>query len=321
MGEDALSSAVLTASQRRLVRENVGLVAVHLKRNVANLSLPRRDREWDDLFQEGCLGLIRAAVGYRPDCGIPFAAYALPRIHNAVTRALQTKFCNVYVPPRKKGKRAMLKGKRKCGDPFGRPGERSLADDAGYEPADSRRHDPTCDAGSETIAERLRGKYERAVRRAKAILSERRSRRGDRAELLDRLERERFLVPQEEAKHPLRRVAQDTGSSYGRVALYEKQMSRTIRGLLEDDPEFVALRRRARSNPFGTSDVIDDEVESDLARSAAYEFVKRYRAADGSARAAMLMKLLEVQEPKLSGLIESCFASLDADARERMLSL
>src|SRR3990172_3464145 len=97
---DQLSKA-LTDEQRRLVRDNVGLVAVHLRRNVANLIHPKREREWEDLFQEGCLGLIRAATAFRAERGIPFAAFALPRIHNAVSRAILTKFSTIYVPPRR----------------------------------------------------------------------------------------------------------------------------------------------------------------------------------------------------------------------------
>jgi len=46
----------LPRTQQELVRRNVGLVAVHLKRHVGDLAVPRRDREYEDLFQEGCLG-------------------------------------------------------------------------------------------------------------------------------------------------------------------------------------------------------------------------------------------------------------------------
>ena len=71
-------AAPLTDEQRRLVRKNIGLVAVHLRRYVRNLEVPRSDREWEDLFQEGCLALIRAALTFRTERGIPFAAFALP---------------------------------------------------------------------------------------------------------------------------------------------------------------------------------------------------------------------------------------------------
>ncbi len=101
MSSDSREGEPLTEQQRCLVRENIGLVAVHLRRYVRNLSVPRHDREWEDLFQEGCLGLIKAAVAFRQERGIPFAAFALPRIHNAVSRALDSKFATVYVPPQR----------------------------------------------------------------------------------------------------------------------------------------------------------------------------------------------------------------------------
>lgn len=56
--------------QRCLVRDNMGLVAVHLRRNVVNLH-PKWEREWDELFQEGYLGLIRAATAFRAERGDP----------------------------------------------------------------------------------------------------------------------------------------------------------------------------------------------------------------------------------------------------------
>lgn len=108
----------LTDEQQRLVRENIGLVSVHLRRYVGNLAFPRRDREWDDLFQEGCLGLIQAAVAFRQERGIPFAAFALARIHNAVSRALHCKFSTVHVPPQRNDARS--------GRPAGRGSARAL---------------------------------------------------------------------------------------------------------------------------------------------------------------------------------------------------
>ena len=93
---DALSEV-----QRRRVRENLGLVGLHLRKHVRNLRTPRREREWEDLFQEGCLGLIRAAVDFAPEREIPFAAFALPRIHHAVSLALQSRFTLIR-PPRRK---------------------------------------------------------------------------------------------------------------------------------------------------------------------------------------------------------------------------
>ncbi|MCC7293149.1 MAG: hypothetical protein IT449_13905 [Phycisphaerales bacterium] len=95
----------LSDAQRRLVADNCGLVAVHLRRHVFNLREPRRDREWEDLFQEGCIGLLRAAVRFDEAAGIPFAAFALPRIHQAVSLAIQERFSLVRDPGRSRRNR------------------------------------------------------------------------------------------------------------------------------------------------------------------------------------------------------------------------
>jgi hypothetical protein len=89
----------LTPEQKRLVRENIGLVGVHLKKGLGGKVHWHRAGHLDDLFQEGCLGLMRAAQAFDPARGIPFAAFALARIHAAVSRAIRTQFDVVYIPP------------------------------------------------------------------------------------------------------------------------------------------------------------------------------------------------------------------------------
>lgn len=42
--------------------------------------------EYDDLFQAGCLGLIKAAKGFDPDRGCMFSTYAVPMIIGEVKR-------------------------------------------------------------------------------------------------------------------------------------------------------------------------------------------------------------------------------------------
>ncbi len=100
--ETPCAATAMTDEQRGLVADNVGLVRVHLRRYVRPFGGPQRDREWEDLFQEGCLGLIRAATTYSASRGIPFAAYALPRIHNAVSRALHERFATVKIPVKRR---------------------------------------------------------------------------------------------------------------------------------------------------------------------------------------------------------------------------
>ena len=188
----------LTEAQRELVRANVGLVAVHLKRHVTNLAVPQRDREYDDLFQEGCLGLMRSAARWDPASGIPFAAFALPRIHNAVSLALKCKFATIYVPPRRpKQTESRTQGDSPAEVPA--PRARSLTHGQWQTLADAPMR-PVGEDLRETIGDRIREMFERAVRRSESLLKNRPSVRGDRDRLIDLIVRERLLVPQPEAQ-------------------------------------------------------------------------------------------------------------------------
>lgn len=61
-------------SRDDVVRQNLGLVHTCTKRFVG------RGIEYDDLFQAGCVGLIKAADGFEPERGLCFSTYAVPLI-------------------------------------------------------------------------------------------------------------------------------------------------------------------------------------------------------------------------------------------------
>lgn len=67
-------------SENTLVTENLGLVH----------SCANRFRgsgvEYDDLFQAGCVGLIKAAAGFDPSLGFRFSTYAVPAILGEIKR-------------------------------------------------------------------------------------------------------------------------------------------------------------------------------------------------------------------------------------------
>ncbi len=308
----------LTVEQRRLVRENIGLVSVHLRRHLRNLSVPRRDREWEDLFQEGCIGLIRAAVVFREEAGIPFAAFALPRIHNAVSRALHSKFSTVRVPPERKSAGRGDAADDAVSDQSHRSRVYSMSDEVERRLADTRRHHPEA-PGSETIGQRLRDKYERAVQSAADDISCRASRRGDRDKLVRVLTEERFLVPDEESRTALRQIARQTKSSYARVAQCDKQIGSEIRHRLEADPEFRELRLRARANPDGAALQIDRALERDLATASGEEFIRRLRSAPRHDRARLLEALVQASDPEFENVLSDSVARLAKSSRERLL--
>jgi hypothetical protein len=92
-------AVVLTLEQQELVARHIRLVYVHLNRRVPTPDSPHREREYDDLFQEGCYGLMQAAVRYgQVQPAMSFAAYAIPRIRRAVHAAIFEAFTTVRLP-------------------------------------------------------------------------------------------------------------------------------------------------------------------------------------------------------------------------------
>lgn len=62
------------------VRENLGLVHACAKR------FKGRGMEYDDLYQAGCLGLVKAVDGFDDERGIQFSTYAVPVILGEMRR-------------------------------------------------------------------------------------------------------------------------------------------------------------------------------------------------------------------------------------------
>jgi RNA polymerase sigma factor (sigma-70 family) len=52
----------------------------------------------EDLFQEGCVGLIRATEKFRPTLRYNFTTYATWWIRQSIHRAIQTKYYVIAVP-------------------------------------------------------------------------------------------------------------------------------------------------------------------------------------------------------------------------------
>lgn len=71
------------AALEQLVMENAALVKFVAKRYL------NRRREFDDLYQLGCLGLLKAIRNFNVDLGVQFSTYAVPLILGEIRRYLR----------------------------------------------------------------------------------------------------------------------------------------------------------------------------------------------------------------------------------------
>ena len=71
------------AERNELVEKNIGLV--HACAN----KFRGKGAEYDDLFQAGCVGLIKAAENFDPERGFSFSTYAVPKISGEIRRFLR----------------------------------------------------------------------------------------------------------------------------------------------------------------------------------------------------------------------------------------
>ena len=68
------------AERERMITENMGLV------HSCAGKFKGKGVEYDDLFQAGCVGLVKAADGFEPERGFAFSSYAVPVILGDIRR-------------------------------------------------------------------------------------------------------------------------------------------------------------------------------------------------------------------------------------------
>lgn len=74
------ASAGDTAAQSKIIEDNLGLVHASARRFMG------RGIEYDDLFQAGCMGLVKAVLGFDTGRNVQFSTYAVPVIMGEMRR-------------------------------------------------------------------------------------------------------------------------------------------------------------------------------------------------------------------------------------------
>jgi RNA polymerase primary sigma factor len=88
----SFQSGSRNAMRDKLICANLRLVVYVAKQ------YPQCGIDWDDLLQEGVVGLIRAADKFEPERGYKFSTYAYWWIMQAITRAIATKRSLIAIP-------------------------------------------------------------------------------------------------------------------------------------------------------------------------------------------------------------------------------
>jgi RNA polymerase sigma factor (sigma-70 family) len=252
--EDSSLGTSLSPAQQAQVRENLGLVADYLRRHASIPPRPMSRCEYDDLFQEGVLGLIQAVIRYDAGRGRSFATFAVRHIHGAVSRALAERFATVHVPVKRVKEAGRARRERAAATPKGRTcHERGtvwvppISANLGDQDVEVRDVKSSEARPERRLGDVLRERYEAAVRSAgaRAGLFGRGKGRSDRAALAERLIRDRLLIPEEDERTSLREIARRFGCTVGRVLGCERRIAALAAANLARDPVYARIRALA----------------------------------------------------------------------------
>lgn len=85
----------ITEEQKQLVADNMGLVGTVL---VKYMKIPISHRNYDDYFQEGCIGLLLASQRFDPSLGFAFSTFAVPTIKGFIQRYRRDRMNIIKIP-------------------------------------------------------------------------------------------------------------------------------------------------------------------------------------------------------------------------------
>jgi hypothetical protein len=178
----------------------------------------------------------------------------------------------------------------------------------------------TADRGPETVGDRMRVLYERAVRHAVECEGRGRARRADRGRLLQRIADERLLIPSEEHRVSLRMIAREMDSSIARVVQCEHRLRERVREWLAGDPEVVRLREVARSDPAGMNVPMDGALVQELRDLVEQRFLATFFRAKPEEQTELLTRLMECCGRRVGDVVRGLYASLPQDEQDAFLT-
>ena len=246
----------LSEHQRKRVEEHLPLVYLTLSRHAPH-ERERPGREYPDLRQEGYLALLNAVRKHDPTRHGPFGPYAMARIHYAVSRYAHENESAIRVPfithRRRRDAWRNRRTDRHRPDPL--PKVLNLRADRAS-PSDRIRRTLYSDGLAETretptVSSLIRDRFQVAARRALDAMLRQPGRSTDRPRVIQRCFDDRWTIPDEEGRTPIRQIMRETGCSLGLITHCESRFRDLVSRALLDDPIFTMLRRMAQCRPAG----------------------------------------------------------------------
>lgn len=254
---DVVHLDALSNSQRDLVESHLPLVQHTLNRH---RHLVRSGRDAAELFQEGCLALIESVRNHDPQRHGHFAAFAMARMHFALSKFVHENDSAVRVPfitQRRKRAAAVAANNRppsaKSGAPL--PVVQRLAD---YETAAPQVSGPNASPIvriGELIRERLDENMKHVIHDLKASP---RCAPGTR-DVVELCARERWRIPEPEARTSIRKLAKELDCSVGRITHCEERYRKRMNAALSKDATYCKLRDWARRSHRGFDEPMSAE--------------------------------------------------------------
>ncbi len=257
MDSERIPLRALSARQQRLVERHLGLVYLTLDRHPQLILRRRPCREPDELFQEGCLALMKALQTHDPVRHGHFATFALARIHYALSLYGLEHEHAVRVPYiTQRRRRAELKA---C--PWtptdGVPLPKTVSMQDARRLAGPSLSSERCAEGSQaadaavTLGELIRDRYDLALRQVVRDMKNAARCAANNREVVERCCEERWEIPEAEMRTSFRELARRLNCSKGRIAHCEERMRINLGKKLIADARYQALRRWVRLLPMG----------------------------------------------------------------------
>lgn len=268
--------ASLSRAQQKIVHDNLPLVHWAINKTPALRRAGKAGRSYVELLQEGALALVSAVRNHDPHAHGAFGAYALARIRFAMRRYAQENDSLIRVPyitQRRiadKARRRPRVCKRDRHRPDAPPRiSRAIVNSAMLRRLAERRAPRRSAIPGLTLGDLARERLERAMRNALRELKHSPRAADDYQSMLKICMDERWQIPDDESQRPLRWIADQTGSSVGRITRCEKRYRAAVARRLEQDQVFHRLCRMARTRRHGWSHPTGDADLADLVGDAA----------------------------------------------------